>query len=232
MAAGAFSAQQFALLSTAQQLFILNQLTNFPLYYLPGLRCVCGGDGDKVKFPCSISWMTRRGLPRMSTLVLWNLGWLYMLRCFFFDGDIVAMDNASLWRAAFVLQMYATGFVTVVLTPMKGPDVALGSSDALHCYAAMLYVFDHVVINEFVLGVSLRGSAFAWGFAASSLLCGVFQFLRADGDKHAKLLHRRCVGRFMRLEVFVYVLELGFMITENLLFFVFLLGMTAHAKIV
>ena len=115
-------------------------LTKVPLYYLPPFRHLLNGDGKGAKFPCSISWMTRRGLPRLVTLVLWNAGWLFMARAFVKDGDIAAMSSNDWARVAFMLQMYATGFVTLVLTPMQGPDVAMGSADALHCHCAMIYV--------------------------------------------------------------------------------------------
>merc|ERR1712100_842644 len=101
--------------------------------------------------------------------------------------------------------MFLTGFVTVVLTPMQGPDVALGSSDALHCYAAMVYVFNHVIANEFVLGVHMTSP---WGmcFLISTLLCGVCQFLRAEDDRFARLLYVRFIGsKRMRLETFTQI---------------------------
>lgn len=176
--AGAFTSHQAQLLGTAQFLFIFEQVIIFPLYYLPGLR---GRDGPSTKFPCSISWMTRKGLPRLVTLILWNLGWMFMVRAYFKDGDIEHMSSVDWWKAVFMLQMYATGFITVVLTPMKGPDVAMGKADTLHCNAATIYVFDHFIANQFVLGVGFT-SAFGFGFIATSVLCGVFQALRADGD--------------------------------------------------
>ena len=145
MSSGVFSSQQASLLERAQFLFVLNQVIMFPLYYvLPyvlNVERLLDGDGKReVRFPCSISWMSRKGAPRLSTLLLWNWGWSLMLRAALKDGEIGSMSSAEAWRAAFFLQMYATGFVAVVLTPMRGPDVALGSQDKLHCYAAMLYV--------------------------------------------------------------------------------------------
>lgn len=212
--------QQVDLLRIAQALFILNQITNFPLYYFPGFRGALGGDSE-TKFPCSISWMTRKGLPRISTLLMWNVGWFCMLYAF------VMSATSGPFELLFMLQMYVTGFVVVVLTPMKGPDVALGKRDALHCYAAMIYVADHFLVNQLVLGVPLS-SPYGWGFVVTSGLCGLCQFLRADGDKAARVVHARVVGsKRMSLDRFCYVLELGFMFFENALFFVFLFGMTS-----
>ena len=211
------TASQAVLLRLAQRVFIANQVLNFPLYYLPGLRSLMGGDGPNTKFPCSISWMTRTGLARMSTLILWNAGWFLMLKAFWITSD---------WRLFFMLQMYGTGFVTVVLTPMVGRDVAMGSADALHCYSAMVYVFDHFVANEFILGVPLLG-AFGGGFAVTSMACGIFQFLRANDDAASRRLYSHCTFGVPTFEWFAYILEVGFMLTENLLFFVFLFGMAS-----
>ncbi len=46
---GAFTAEQASLLRTAQFLFIFEQIVIFPLYYLPGLRGLLGGDGKSAK---------------------------------------------------------------------------------------------------------------------------------------------------------------------------------------
>ena len=226
----AFSARQAFLLSQAQALFIFNQVSNFPFYYLPGFRGLLGGDAaGETKFPASISWMTRRGLPRWSTLVLWNAGWIYMAAALLKEGDLTALAWPDWLRALFMLQMYATGFVVVVLTPMKGPDVALGRTDALHCYAAMAYVANHALALQFVLGVGVFTSAYGLGFSATTVLCGTCQFLRADNDRCARQLYVRCMGSSKdgRFETFTHVLELGFMLNENLLFLIFLVGMTS-----
>ena len=174
MAPGDFTAHQAQLLFQAQAIFIFQQLIIFPLYFAPGLRGRLGGD-VRPKFPCSISWMIRKGAPRLCTLIFWNAGWLLMMRAFFKDGHAASMSASDWARAAFMLQMYATGFVTVVLTPMRGPDVALGSTDALHCYAATAYVVDHFIANQWVLGVPVSsgyGGGFVVAAAMAARSCG------------------------------------------------------------
>ena len=228
------SPRQYWLLSVAQMLFITNQLTNFPLYYLPGLRGVGGSDGKgSTKFPCSISWMTRKGLPRWSTLLLWNIGWACMLWAFINEGDLSTLVWPSDWlRALFMLQMYATGFVVVVATPMQGPDVALGQQDALHCYAALLYVADHAFALQFVLGVDVFTSAYGCSFLLCTALCGLCQFLRADGDRAARIVYLRFLSsKMLSFATFTYILEFGFMAFENALFLVFLCGMTSGIQV-
>jgi len=114
MSPGDFTAQQAQLLFQARAVFIFQHLVIFPLYFAPGLL----GGARRTKFPCSISWMIRKGAPRLCTLILWNLGWLLMMRAFFKDGDVASMSATDWARAVFMLQMYAMGFVTVVLTPI------------------------------------------------------------------------------------------------------------------
>jgi hypothetical protein len=158
-------------------------------------------------------------------MILWNVGWAAMLYAWFTIGDRA--------KIAFMLQMYATGFVTVVLTPMKGPDVALGRRDALHCYAATIYVADHFLANQFVLDVPLS-SPYGCGFIVASVLCGVCQYLRADDDQMARRLYARLDMKRggVSLGSFTYFLEVGFMLFENLLFFIFLVGMTSGLRVV
>ena len=123
---GLFSENQAAWLTTAQSLFIFEQIVIFPLYYLPVFRSLLNGDGKSVKFPCSISWMTRKGLPRLVTLVIWNAGWLCMMRAFFLDGDLFSTPRPVDWlRAVFMLQMYLTGFATVVTGEGFEPFVSM-----------------------------------------------------------------------------------------------------------
>jgi hypothetical protein len=232
-APGIFTSEQALLLMTARAIFIFNQLSIFPLYYLPGLRGRLGADGKgQTKFPCSISWQTRKGLPRLSTILFWNIGWAHMARAFFKDGDFAAMSTTDWYRGAFMLQMYATGFVCIVLTPMKGRDVAMGREDALHCYAAMLYVADHAIANQFILGVPLT-SFYGAGLAVTSVMCGICQGLRADDDHLSRRLYARMgIKKRMPLSTFVWLLEIGFMFWENAIFFVFLIGMSSGVHIV
>ena len=107
MAPGDFTAHQAQLLYQAQAIFIFQQLIIFPLYFAPGLRGRLGGD-VRPKFPCSISWMIRKGASRVCTLLFWNSGWLLMMRAFFKDGHAASMSVTDWARAAFMLQMYAT----------------------------------------------------------------------------------------------------------------------------
>ena len=156
-------------------------------------------------------------------------------------AELTAQDWFGIF---FMAQMFATGFVTVILAPLKGPDVALGKEDLLHCFGAVVYVLDHFLVYELLLNVPLDGgwlwndpsyrwTRVPWGpmFAFFSGLCGLFQFLRSWDDKYSKQIHSKVLvslfgKRSMSYASFNYCTLLGFMVTENLLFVVFLLGMT------
>ena len=95
----------------------------------------------------------------------------------------------------------------------------------------MLYVADHAIANEFVLGVPWS-SPFGLGFIVTSTLCGVCQSLRADKDYLSKKLWARYIGKRMKFASFAYAVEMLFMLTEHGLFLVFLFGMTSGVRIV
>ena len=80
-----------------------------------------------------------------------------------------------------------------------------------------------------MLGVPLS-SPYGLGFAVNSFLCGVCQLLRADNDRLSRRLYVRAGRLFserLAFARFAWAIEVGFMATENALFFVFLFGMTS-----
>ena len=199
-----FTPREASLLRAAQGLFILNQTSNFPLYYLPPFRGRLGADAVG-KFPCSISWMTRNGLARWSTLVLWLTGWAIMLAALFKEGDFAALSRSECLRAIFMLQMFVTGFICVS-TPMKGPDVAVARWTC-HCLTAPIYVVDHAIALEYVLGVGLFTSVYGVAFAVTATLCAL-QNLR-QMTITPRLLYVKFFGSRLSFQTYIYILEVG-----------------------
>ncbi|CAK0851385.1 unnamed protein product [Prorocentrum cordatum] len=74
-----FSPAQVFYISVAKWTFIAGLVVPFPLYYMAPFKYWCGGDGQNAKFPCSISWMTRKGLPRYFGSCTWLIGWGFLL---------------------------------------------------------------------------------------------------------------------------------------------------------
>ena len=97
---------------------------------------------------------------------------------------------------------------------------------------------DHFLANELVLGVPLF-SPFGLSFAVLSLLCGAFQFLRAEDDRAARAFYARATAGSTKKgltpavseKAFLRILEYGFALTENALFFAFLTGMTSGVEV-
>ena len=156
----------------------------------------------------------------------------------------VELTSQDKFGICFMLQMFVTGFITVILKPMKGPDVALGHDDLLHCICATLYVVDHFFIYELLLNVPLDGGwlwndpALRWSrvpygplMMFFSGVCGLCQFLRVEKDRYSKLLHTKAIVPILGKRApshpsFAYVIKCGFAATENLLLLTFLFGMS------
>merc|ERR1712232_473521 len=113
----------------------------------------------------------------------------------------------------------------------------MGTNDTVHGISAAVYVACHLLANEWVLGVSCRpwgldanifGSLFAV-FASGCTLC---QILRVEDNRRARracefLQSLNVLGsERLRFQTFLLFLEYAFMLTENMLFLFFLIGMT------
>ena len=70
---GSLGARDVALLRLAQRLFLGNNALSLVLYY--GLEASPDGRAGTTKFPATISWTIRRGLPKWTNLALWSAGW-------------------------------------------------------------------------------------------------------------------------------------------------------------
>ena len=79
-----FTPAQCELLRNAQIVFLTMWPVSYSLYYVSPINSWCGGDGKKAKFPCTMSWMTRKGLSRYGfiavnfygcALVTYGCGW-------------------------------------------------------------------------------------------------------------------------------------------------------------
>jgi len=224
------SPAQIFYITLAQRVFILNMVLNFLLYYMPPFKYLCGGDGDNTKFPCSISWMTRKGLPRYMTFGTWLPGWACLLHSY----SLHEQSNA-LAIQIFGVTMFATGFVTCILTPIR-EDVAMGQRDTIHCIGASIYIVYHILAYEWVLGVDcFTGSnLYGLGLMLNLGMCGTCQYLRMNDNRVARALYESLAWKSpaqVRYSSFLYGIELLFAFSENALFFIFLLGMTSGSAV-
>eukprot|EP00930_Biecheleria_cincta_P040586 TRINITY_DN27802_c0_g1_i1.p1 TRINITY_DN27802_c0_g1~~TRINITY_DN27802_c0_g1_i1.p1 ORF type:complete len:267 (-),score=24.23 TRINITY_DN27802_c0_g1_i1:160-921(-) len=233
-----FSSAQLFYAQIAQRLFISNLFLNFVFYYVSPFKFWCSGDGDRARFPCSISWMTRKALPRYGTFCTWIPGWMFLLYVFCtFEDDNTSSAVATTAIMFLGISMFMFGFITCVLTPIK-EDVAMGGQDKVHGIAASIYIMYHWLVNEWVLGVDcFRGeNVYCLTFSVKTIICCLCQFLRADDNRKARMLYERLnmmfQGRIPKFQQFVMVIEYAFQFTENCLFLAFLLGMTSGRAVV
>lgn len=186
----------------------------------PFLYYVCGAVERPAKFPASISFTIRKGLPKLVHLLLWTAGWAVM-------GRILRRGAPSSLRR-FAAQMYATGLWTTQLFSL-GRGAA---SDAAHLAGAALYMVDHVALMTVLDTRPLFRKAFYGAFLSlvGSVVC-TQTIERAAGMPTESDWRTTTAERARRLRrlapsvrTCLFVSELALMISEYLLFMSFVQG--------
>lgn len=192
----------------ARDFFNALLLITTALYYV--------GASEDPKFPATISWTVRKGLPKYVHHVVWALGWKLMSNVFENSGDPFAV-----W---FSRQMIVTGVVTTWVAPVGRNAVW---SDTVHFWGALLYMIDHIVLF-FYLGTTLTYrvlfyvSLITMGSSIVGIkLLGVPPLLLEQSDQ--RLSERLTAVQCTRL----YWLELSVMASENVMFVAFITGMAS-----
>ena len=85
------------------------------------------------KWPITISWTIRRGVPKLAHHTCWVLGWLLFV--------FAASRARDVLVSAFLAQMFVTGFLAVILCPVGVSPL----QDKIHWIASLLYIADHAV---------------------------------------------------------------------------------------
>jgi hypothetical protein len=178
------------------------------LYYL-------GTSESAPKFPATISWTIRKGLPKKVNHLLWTWGWWTMYGVFARAGDGLSL--------LFILQMFATGIVTTCLAPVGQGG---GWLDQVHFVGALLYMLDHIVLFYY-LGTTLPYRAvFYCSFVAMAASISAVkrlglqpEQLEQRRDKLSAVLPARTLNK-------LYWCELV-MCSENLMFTGFITGMAS-----
>ena len=88
------------------------------------------------KFPASISFTIRKGLPRYTQFVLWAAGWSCL-------GNVIYKHGSTSLRR-FLLHMIGTGLWTTQLFPLGNGAL----SDAAHFLGAGIYMVEHIVLMD------------------------------------------------------------------------------------
>ena len=160
-------------------------------------------------FPMSVSWTVRRGLPRVVHQACWVAGWAL------FVGTAVRSTGRS-FVSGFAAQMFATGAVATIACPL-GSGRRL--QDAVHWFAALLYITDHTVL----FGLLSMPRRFVAGFWACFGLMAASQPATTP-DAARQEARRRGTAAESR------VAEACFMLGEYGLFVTFICGMLAGLR--
>ena len=203
---------------TAQALFHLSMLVPMVLFYIFRL-----GDAAP-RFPATISWTVRAGVPRYAQNSIWLCGWGYM-------GAFMAATGDGAMQV-FAVLMVLTGVVGVMFCPVGvSPRV-----DTVHYIASFINMLDHFVLlaylnmtPEYCLGFTL----FLGVFIATTVQKGKMRktlgvLVPTDAAVDTDAVYARLVARLGRdAQRKLFVVELMEMVYENLLFVVFISGMTS-----
>lgn len=199
----------------AQRLFISTSAVPLLLYYLRLSEPV-------PLFPATISWTIRKGVPRWTHHSLWLAGWAVFLSVFLKRGDVRLK--------IFALQMFATGFICVILCPIgRG-----GLQEKVHAVTAGVYMADHHVAFR-ILDVPAPHVFSFWAFflAFGGLTRQARRILKEivkdKGDEGPSLLQLPSSTRISDRNRLWYV-ELLRMLAENGLFLAFTLSMTLGVR--
>eukprot|EP00947_MAST-08B_sp_MAST-8B-sp1_P005646 g5646.t1 len=112
-------------LHRAQAVFHLSTFLPLVLYH-------CKTSDEKPKFPATISYTIRHGLPRWTQHGLWLLGWGLMLK-------VLRGQASDRLTRLFGAQMVLTGIVAVIFCPLGQGKL----SDKVHFVASGAYMVDH-----------------------------------------------------------------------------------------
>lgn len=127
----------------ARNIFLTVNVVPILLYYMRTSEA-------KPKFPATISFCIRKGIPKYAHNLIWLAGWAAMYN--------VIHRRGGKFEKLFAVQMIMTGIITVFIC-------ALGQgalSDKIHFYGAGLYMVDHYVLFKLLATKPVFRAAF-WG---------------------------------------------------------------------
>jgi hypothetical protein len=213
------------LIRSAQKIFLTQSFLNLLLYYTG-----FGVDGKNTKFPATISFTIRGGIPMYSNLIVWTAGWGQMFRVLLSKGDTVAKIFAG--------QMYLVGLSTVYLFPVGSGGVL----DQIHGAFAGLYFVYHVVLFKYLrtrtpyqVGFYASFATFLFALKNIRKMEVKYQFRSESNSKQklkcddyepsTKTTVQKDVPKNVRTKLWWN--EFMLMISENTMFVSFLVGMTS-----
>mmetsp|Transcript_27606 Transcript_27606/g.38837 ORF Transcript_27606/g.38837 Transcript_27606/m.38837 type:complete len:321 (-) Transcript_27606:2120-3082(-) len=188
---------------------------------LPALVYYMGTVERPAKFPATISFTIRKGLPKHLQTLLWVSGWVYMAR--------IIKRAGSIRIQKFCTKMFLTGVWTTQIFRLGQGQL----SDVAHFWGALIYMLDHAALFEILNTKHIFRRIFYSSFAALVIGCGGTRamevlaglpmesnFETSTADRARQLSK---VNSTTRRKLFLW--ELLVMVSENLLFASFVQGM-------
>ena len=191
------------------------------LQFVPAVLYYLGTSESKTKFPATISFTIRKGIPKWAQHMIWMRGWWH---------TYAVLSKKGRFTSIFSKQMIATGIVATWLFPVGKSEAV----DRVHFVTSALYMIDHICLLQ-LLGIR---SIYKVGFYLSFLLMATALFFRKKMEQLARLPSEGDVDnnqlealREMQLKGpakrKLWWLEGAVMFFENSLFFSFVSGMTS-----
>ena len=178
------------------------------------------------KFPASISYTIRRGVPQRVHFMVWMTGWYYMLR---------AIRNAGSNKLRqFSKYMLSTGIFSITFCRLGQNSKLI---DGLHFGSAGIYMIQHVVLLQVLNTHPYYKKLFYKSFLALlTSIVGLRHFekrynIHTESQCASTTTPRQRYIQLSRLPPFqqrcIFWLELLLMVSENMLFTSFIQGMTS-----
>jgi len=103
------------------------------------------------RWPITISWTIRRGVPKLAHHACWISGWLLFVAAAWHAGDLLI--------SAFIVSMFLTGALAIILCPIGQSPL----QDKVHWVASLIYMCDHAVVFS-ILGTPTAYVAGFWSW--------------------------------------------------------------------
>lgn len=211
------TARDEELLRSARRLYHACSVVPCLLYYLRTSE-------SPTKFPATISFTIRKGVPRWTHHALWLAGWACMGRVF--------QSAGSAATRRFAAAMFATGIWTTFIFRLGGGLL----SDAAHLLGAAAYMVDHEVLLRLWAVAPPYRAAFR---ASLGVLLAAFwrghllerrHGISAESFASPAVRRRQIAAAPRTAQRSLFRADLAIMLSENLLFSAFVQGMLSGVE--
>jgi len=149
------------------------QLCFYGCFIFPTAAYYCGGCDALPRFPATISWTIRAGLPKHVHHVLWLSGWFHVIMALGLSGRHLGF--------AFSTQMMVTGIISIIFCPTGHNQV----QDNIHHLTALMYMLDHLFLFYYW---KIKPS-YLWAFTSCLLIFTMTMTIKNRLKRHTGMQH-------------------------------------------